>query len=112
MPEDLEHLFDIAMMSIYHRAWDEANYKASRFHQMLCEHGGVDTAQILLLSKHVSEEYTALWEKKRLDLTVEALILEPRWHDLFTDADRDIARKRLQKYGYDRLSDHKMQDAK
>jgi hypothetical protein len=29
--EDLEHLFDIAMMNIYHRAWDEANYKASRF---------------------------------------------------------------------------------
>jgi len=100
MEIDLEQRFNIAMMSIYQRAWDEANYRATHFHQMLREHGGIDTVQILLLSKHVSEDYTALSEKKRLDLTVEALILDPQWHDLFTDADRDIARKRLQEYGY------------
>ena len=41
METDLERRFNIAMMSIYHRAWDEAYYKATRFHQMLCEHGGI-----------------------------------------------------------------------
>jgi hypothetical protein len=100
MENDIERRFDSAMMNIYHRAWEEAKYKATRFHQMLCEHGGIETAQLLLNSNHISEGYTALWERKRLDLTVEALILEPHWHELFTDEEREIARKRLKEYGY------------
>jgi len=100
MSNDLEHRFDAAMMSIYHRAWEEAKYKANRFHQMLCDHGGLETAQILLHSNNVSEGYTALWERKRLDLTVEALVLQSQWNEFFTEADRDIARKRLSQYGY------------
>jgi hypothetical protein len=55
MESDLERLFDSAMMKIYHRAWDEAKYKAARFHKMLCEHGGIETAQLLLHSKNVSD---------------------------------------------------------
>jgi len=100
MKSDLERLFDNAMMKIYHRAWDEAKYKATRFHQMLCEHGGLETAQLLLHSKNVSEGYTALWERKRLDLTVEALILNPEWHELFSDIERNIARNRLKEYEF------------
>ena len=53
------------------------------------------------LNCSVSEGYTALWKRRRLDLTVEALILQPQWDKLFTDEERDIARKRLQGYGYD-----------
>ena len=100
MKSNLERLFDNAMMKIYHRAWDEAKYKATRFHQMLCEHGGLETAQLLLHSKNVSEGYTALWERKRLDLTVEALILNPEWHELFSDIERNIARNRLKEYEF------------
>ena len=68
---------------------------------MLHEHRGFETARILLHSSNVSEGYTALWELKRLDLTVEALILQPEWNELFTNAEREIARQRLQDYGYD-----------
>jgi hypothetical protein len=59
----------------------------------------------LLHSITVSEGYTALWERGRLDLTVEALILEPQWHELFTEEEREIARKRLRDYGYDQEDD-------
>ncbi|GFE60802.1 hypothetical protein [Geobacter sp. AOG2] len=100
MKSELERRFDAAMMSIYHRAWEEAKYRATRFHQMLCDHGGLETAQLLLHSNHVSEGYTALWERGRLNLTVEALILETEWYDLFTEEERDIASKRLLEYGY------------
>lgn len=103
MSTDIEQQFDAAMMSIFHRALNEAKYRAARYHQMLCDHGGLETAQILLHSNNVSEGYTALWERKRLDLTVEALVIQPQWHDLFTDADREIARKRLLNYGYGSL---------
>lgn len=100
MPSDLEHRFDMSMMNIYHRARAEVNYNATRFLQMLHDHRGQGTARILLHSAIVSEGYTALWERGRLDLTVEALILEPQWHELFTEEEREIARKRLNDYGF------------
>ena len=31
----------------------------------------------------------------RVDLTVEHAVLDERWHDLFTDEERDLARWRL-----------------
>lgn len=104
MGSDLESRFNTAMMAIFHRALKEANYRAARFHQMLCDHGGIETAQLLLHSSNVSEGYTALWERKRLDLTVEALILQAEWHELFTDEERAKAKQRLMDYGYPLLS--------
>jgi hypothetical protein len=92
--------FDDAMMDVYQRALKECNYLAKRFLQMLHEHRGLETARILLHASKVSDGYVALWELKRLDLTVEALILAPEWHSLFSDQDRHIARKRLAEYGY------------
>src|SRR5206468_10560498 len=44
---------------------------------------------------------TALWERKRLDLSVEAVMLQPEWHPLFSDAEREIARRRLAEYGFE-----------
>jgi hypothetical protein len=93
--------FDEEMLRIYRRALSEANYKASRFLQMLNEHRGLETARILLHSANVSEGYTALWERGRLDLTVEAVIRDnPRWHPLFTKEELAICSKRLREYGY------------
>lgn len=67
---------------------------------MLSEHRGLETARILLRASKVSEGYVALWERKRLDLTVEAVILGAEWHSLFSDHERGIARKRLADYGF------------
>ena len=93
-----EMKFDGAMMDIYRRAKDECDYNATRFLQMLLEHRGLKTAKILINAPHVSDGYTALWERKRLDLTVEALIIKPEWDALFTDEERAIAKERLVKY--------------
>jgi hypothetical protein len=100
MNNDLEARFDEAMMDVYSRALDECDYKATRFLHMLHEHRGLETARILLHASKVSEGYVALWERKRLDLTVEAVILAAQWHPLFSDQEREIARKRLAEYGY------------
>ncbi len=89
------------MMEIYVRAKAEANYTASLFHQMLCDRGGLPTAKQLINDRSVSTGYTALWERKRLDLTVEATVVDnPRWHALFTEHELLSARRRLQDYGY------------
>jgi len=101
MISNLEERFDSAMLDIYRRAKSEANYNASRYFQMLAEHRGVETARLLLHAETVSEGYTALWERGRLDLTVEALINDHQeYHSLFTDEERQLARRRLEQYRY------------
>lgn len=97
----LEQRFDAAMMDIYRRAHAEANYKATRYHQMLTDHGGLETARILLNADTVSDGYTALWERGRLDLTVEAMIHDTlEFQALFTPEELARAKKRLQDYKY------------
>ncbi len=68
---------------------------------MLNQHRGLETARILLHAASVSEGYTALSERGRLDLTAEALIHEhPEYHPLFTEEERQVARRRLEEYRY------------
>lgn len=100
MPGKLEAAFNDAMLDIYRRAKSEAHYTATRFRGMVVERGGVKTARYLLHAATVSDGYTALWERERLDLSVEALILEPKWRALFSDAERQIAVTRLREYGF------------
>ena len=78
----------------------EARYNSTRVLQMMHEHGGLETAQILLATDHESEGYTAMWEGGRLDLTVEALVLEPRFRPLFSDQERLTAQCRLERYEF------------
>lgn len=92
--------FDEAMLDTYRRARDEAGYHATRFLRMLSEQGGLETARTLLHAATVSDGYAALWERQRLDLTVEAVILDPQWTPLFTNEERRIARQRLAAYGF------------
>jgi hypothetical protein len=96
----LERAFHAAMVDVYRRARQEAGYQAGYFLQMVSEHGGLETARRLLRAPNPSEGFTALWERRRLDLTVEAVVLKPEFAPLFTDEDRDIARTRLREYGY------------
>jgi len=102
VPGSLETQFHGAMITIYQRAKSEANYPATIFFRMVDERGGLSTAKYLINAPKVSDGYTALWERKRLDLTVEAEVVEnPKWHSLFTQDELAKARKRLIDYNYD-----------
>lgn len=94
-----EKRFQQAMVRVYQDAKRETGYDATRFLQMVSKHGGVATAQQLLHAGQVSDGFTALWERGRLDLTVEHLVLEPEHEELFTDEERAVARERLAAYG-------------
>lgn len=99
-PQNREAGFDEAMLSIYERAKADCKYNAARFLQMVGDRGGLQTAKYLLHAPGLSDGFTALWECKRLDLTVEALVLKPEWRGLFTDQELEIAAKRLSDLGY------------
>jgi len=93
--------FDREMENIYVRAKEEAGYTASIFHRMLIEKGGLATAKQLINDPTVSQGYTNLWERGRLDLSVEAVVIDnPKWHSLFTAEELARARKRLIDYRY------------
>ena len=96
----LESEFHDAMLDIYRRAKSEADYNATRFLGMVSDRGGLETAKYLLHATTVSDGYTALWERNRLDLTVEALVLAEKWKPLFGRPEREIAVARLREYGY------------
>ncbi len=68
--------FEKAMHQIYVRAKKEAGYNATIFLRMLDDRHGLGTAKYLINSSQVSDGYTHLYERGRLDLTVEALVVE------------------------------------
>jgi len=93
--------FDEAMVNIYLRAKKEVGYNATIFFKMVNDRGGLETAKFLINASKPSDGYTALWERDRLDLTVEALVVEDqRWHDLFDKSEIDRAKGRLTQYHY------------
>ena len=74
-------------------------YVPSYFMRMLEEHGAVGTARQLLGHDQVSEGFTRLWNEGRLELTVEAIVLRPEFHELFTASERRTAQQRLTELG-------------
>lgn len=91
--------FTRAMQQIYDDA-ATIGYRPTTFRRMLAEHGGIETARRLIRGNATSG-FQTLWEKQRLDLSVEALILQPEWLPLFSPEEHRIAKKRLQDYGYE-----------
>lgn len=96
----LEAEFAEVMKAIYDRGRSEANYNASYFLGMLSQHGPRETANRLLAAPTVSDGFASLWERGRLDLTVEAVATQPRFASLFTEDQVAVARRRLEQFGY------------
>lgn len=93
--------FTVAMLRVYQRARDECRCNATRFLQMLNERGGVQTARDLLASKEPADGFIYLWERGRIDISMEALIAyEPCWHSLFTETEIAEAKRRLDEVGW------------
>ena len=92
--------FDYAMYHVYEAAGKETGYWATRFLQMVRRRGGVEAARKLIADDGVSAGFMALRRAGRLDLTVEREVLRPKFAELFTDEERNIARTRLAQYGF------------
>lgn len=98
---DLKQQFHEAMIQVYKNAKLYCQYNATYFLQMVNERGGLATAQYLIVTDTPSEGFTKLWECQRLDLTVEAVALNPIYRSLFSEVELEMAKERLQQYGYE-----------
>ncbi len=97
---ELKRKFHNDMKSIYEKADREIGYRATRFLQMLSEQGGLETAKTLVARPGGTDGFIKLWENRRLDLSVEALVLKKEYEELFSDDIRNICKARLKEYGY------------
>lgn len=101
MLKELKTRFNKAMFDLYHQTLNEVKYNATLFFEMLNRHGGVETAHRLLSTKEPSTGYTKLWELKKLNLSVEAVIWDNKeYHSLFSNEELETAKKRLENYEY------------
>jgi len=98
---DLAQGFHQEMLGVYERVTAACpGYRPTYFLQMVVDRGGLDAARALLAQERVSDGFTELWKRRRLDLSMEALVLQPRWRPLFTTAELTEARRRLTEAGY------------
>jgi len=88
------------MIDVYQNLLRDCTQKAAYFLEMVGRQGGVETAKKLLQSNDIEHGSIALWKCGRLDLMFEYLVLQPKYADLFTDAEKEMARNRLKEYGY------------
>lgn len=99
--KDLESQFHREMLNIYEVALARCKYRATRFLQLISEHGGSQAAKKLLHTLGLQYGFTSLWECGCLHITMENLVLRPRFSELFTEEEQQIARTRLEKCDFD-----------
>ena len=77
-------------------------YPAHYFWRMLNERGPQLTCKKLLEGgpDSLPDGFVTLLMKKRLDLSLEVIVLEPQFTPLFTETELATARKRLENAGY------------
>jgi len=97
MNEDLERKFHEEMLAIYYKAGRETGYWANRFLQKVRKDGGLRAAKAWLWpEKGLTPGLQRLAREKRLDLSMEALIIEEPWKRLFTKDEIKEAKRRLE----------------
>lgn len=88
--------FEREMVRAVDQLHREVGYNATRWRQMIADHGGAGAARRLLEGTDASDGFTRLWEAQQLDMSVEWFVLV--YDDLFTDEEREIAYQRLRRY--------------
>lgn len=75
-------------------------YNPTYFIRMAQELGAVSACKQLLNNKKLHDGLCRLWKEGRLDLTIENIILEPQWVNLFAETERKSARDKLRELSY------------
>lgn len=70
-------------------------YKPTYFMQMRHDYGTIQAIKKLIHNPRPQGGFLKLHELDHPELTMECIILEEQWRDLFTEADRNAARKKL-----------------
>lgn len=96
---EMKKQLDAAMRNLFSITGRETGYWGGYFLREVKSHGGLATAKRMLGKKLVGmsqqKGFNSLVEAGRVDLSVESMVLEPRFRSLFTDPELAEAQKRL-----------------
>lgn len=97
----LEDELTKAFIDGYYVAGKEVGYWGRRFLQAVRRNGGLATAKRMLLPRNAGQRkgLDALLGANRPELTVEAIVLQPKFRSLFSAAEIAAAQERLGQYG-------------
>lgn len=95
----LQQDFERAMLNIYELA-KRYHYYPIYFLRMVHEYGGVGAAKRLLSAENAQQGLFKLWELNKLELSMEALVIQEKYAPLFEPEEIATARKRLQDLHY------------
>ena len=80
---------------------EELRSKMIEANQMLSRYGGVETARRLIANAqkrgNPAEGLSTLWAHKRLDLSMEASVCNPKYAPLFSEAEIRYCKEMLEK---------------
>lgn len=96
----LEQDLHDAMIAGYHRAAEEVGYRGIRFLQAVRRNGGLATAKRMLQPRNKAQRagLDRLLEAGKPELTLESIVLQPRFAKLFTKEELGEAAKRLGRF--------------
>lgn len=98
--------FHAEMLGLYKRTGKAMGYWPNYFLRKVKRVRGLKYAQDLLQpSKKGFSGFGRLADENQLELSVEYMVLVPKWAPLFTEQERQIARKRLTDAGFDAFPD-------
>lgn len=92
---DVGEEFHVAMVRTCERARDEVGYDATDVLRVLADEGAVAAARQLVTADDPNDRFAYLRDRGRLDIAVEALVLDERFAGLFEDEVLERARWRL-----------------
>ena len=98
---NIEEELTAALIEVYQRAGEEVGYWGHRYRQAILRNGGLSTAKRMMKPRNAGQRagLDALIEAGRPDLTLEAIILQPKFRGLFTNEELSVAAERLGEYG-------------
>lgn len=96
----LEKKFNDELIKKYETAQKQCECKLVRFLQAVGKFGGVRTAKEIIRKNKVSDEFETLQKAGLINLTMEAMVVDGQYGDLFTDDEVNYCYEVLCEYGY------------
>lgn len=96
----LEKMFNEALIKKCKIAQAECGYNPTRFLQTVDRFGGVKTVKEIINKGKISDGFDKLQQANRLDLTMEATVIDEKYGELFTDDEVNSCYELLCEYGY------------
>ena len=98
--KELEQAFETDLLRRCEQAKSAKLCNPDRLCQQIQKYGGIRTVQELIRKGKASDTFDSLQRNNRLDLTVEALVVDNKYSDLFTDAEVNACFMLLCEYGF------------